>query len=179
MRINNASIVNSLRGLITRLTGNHSLQQDLLQEALIHLWLIETRRPGQTNSWYLQSCRFHLQHYMSSGRSVDSAKRRAGQVEMAESPEIEETEIAEPQDSLLSEVCSRDILGMLSEHLSHHERAVLKCLAEGLGPREIGRRLRISHTMAIKHRCKIAEVLTQLESRYGARGTLSVTRYAA
>src|SRR6266404_3118644 len=65
----------SLVRMIRKMTANPTLCQDLLQEALIHLWLTETRRPGQTESWYLQSCKFHLLHYLASGRSVDCTKR--------------------------------------------------------------------------------------------------------
>jgi DNA-directed RNA polymerase specialized sigma24 family protein len=168
MYMDEPAMVNSLRRLVTRLTWNRSLQQDLLQEALIHLWLIETRRPGQTISWYLQSCRFHLQHYLSSGRSVDSAKRRAGQVDPQDPLDTEETETSE--DLLFSEVSTRDLIELLSHHLSPPEKAVLDCLAEGLGPREIGRRLQISHTMARKHRFRIAELLTRLDSHRADQG---------
>src|ERR1051325_11574088 len=113
------SMVNSLKALATRLTGNHSLQQDLLQEALRHLWLIETRRSGQTTSWYLQSCKFHLLHYLSSGRSVDSAKRRAQQVQFQtglQAEDSEENHILGMEDLLLSEVSARDLIGLLSQH---------------------------------------------------------------
>ena len=168
MYVNDPSVVNSLKGLVTCLTWNPSLQQDLLQEALIHLWLIETRQSGQTPSWYLQSCRFYLQHYLSSGRSVDSAKRRGRQVELKDAPEADETEeirTGNAEDLVFSEVSARDLVGLLSQHLSNDERAVLDCLAQGLGPREIGRRLKMSHTMALRHRCKIAEVLSRLDKR--------------
>ncbi len=57
--------------MIGRITSNFALRQDLLQEALVHLWLTEARRPGQTQSWYLQSSKFHLLHFLASGRSVD------------------------------------------------------------------------------------------------------------
>src|SRR6185436_246604 len=72
----------------------------------------------------------------------------------------------EPSDSgesVFSNVCAREIISMLSHQLQPHENAVLECLADGLGPREIGRRLNISHTMVIKHRCKIASLLSRLE----------------
>jgi DNA-directed RNA polymerase specialized sigma24 family protein len=166
MYVHDPSMVNSLNGLVTRLTWNRCLQQDLLQEALIHLWLIETRWSGQTTSWYLQSCRFHLQHYLSSGRSVDSAKRRSCQVEL-EGDETEEILTSEAEELVFSEVSARDLVNLLSRHLSNDERAVLGCLTEGLGPREIGRRLKMSHTMAVRHRCKIAEVLNRLD-KHGA-----------
>src|SRR5216683_672776 len=82
-----ASLRESLAHIIRGLTPNAALREDLLQEAMIHLWLTETRRPGQTRSWYLQSCRFHLQHYLASGRSIDSAKRRSSQVHFDDQPD--------------------------------------------------------------------------------------------
>jgi DNA-binding CsgD family transcriptional regulator len=71
----------------------------------------------------------------------------------------------EAEDVMLSEVSARDLVGLLSPHLSNDERAVLDCLTDGLALREIGRRLGISHTMALRHRCKIAEMLIRLERR--------------
>jgi DNA-binding NarL/FixJ family response regulator len=65
-------------------------------------------------------------------------------------------------DSVLSAVCARDLVAALSPQLEPPEKAVLDCLADGLGPREIGRRLNISHTMVIRHRCKIASLLNRL-----------------
>src|ERR1043166_6888258 len=79
-----ASLKESLAHMIARLTPNKALREDLLQEAMIHLWLTETRRPGQTRSWYMQSCRFHLQHYLNSGRRIDSATRWRDQLPLDE-----------------------------------------------------------------------------------------------
>src|SRR5437899_3102343 len=78
MYLDEPSMKDSLLRMTGRMTPNLALRQDLLQEALIHLWLTETRRPGQTKSWYLQSTRFHLQHHLASGCSVDSTKRAWG-----------------------------------------------------------------------------------------------------
>src|SRR5258708_37366966 len=72
----------SLVRMARRITSNVTLREDLLQEALIHLWLTERRRPGQTRSWYLQSCKYPLLHYLASGRRGDSTKRPAGQMLM-------------------------------------------------------------------------------------------------
>jgi len=154
-----------LRRLVQNITSNPVLWDDLFQEALIHLWITETRRPGQTKSWYLHSCKFHLLHYLASGRSVDSIKRRDGQIDFeAESDyEVGVRGVLDTGDSVLSAVCARELIALLSRQLLPPEKAVLECLADGLGPREIGRRLNISHTMVIKHRCKIASLLTRLE----------------
>src|SRR5438093_4533372 len=69
-----------LRGIVNRIARDGTAREDLLQTALIHLWLIEERRPGQTPSWYLQSCKYHLRNCLSVGRSIDSHKRRNGRV---------------------------------------------------------------------------------------------------
>src|SRR5262245_45089689 len=156
-----------LRRLVRTITANPVLWDDLFQEALIHLWRIESRRPGFTRSWYLQSCKYHLRHYLAAGRSIDSMKRREGQVQpqFEADPESDLYELEESGESILSDVCAREIITMLSRQLLPPEKAVLECLADGLGPREIGRRLNISHTMVIKHRCKIASLLSRLERK--------------
>ncbi len=165
MLVDEASTRESLGRLIRRMTGNLALREDLLQEALIHLWLTQARRPGQTKSWYVQSCKFHLLHYLASGRSVDSAKRRGRRFEPDDDADKEERylEVGDSGNSVYTWVSARDIISSLSPQLAPHERAVLNCFADGLGPREIGRRLNMSHTMVIKHRHKIAALLTRLE----------------
>src|SRR5258708_4490106 len=161
------SLRDCLERMIRRITDDLELRDDLLQEALLHLWQAQARRPNQTQSWYLQSCKFRLQHYLATGRSVDSAKRRRGRMHI--DPEAEESEgILDQIDtgaSVLGNVSARDIMSILSPLLEGHERLVLECFADGLGPREIGRKLAMSHTMVIKHRRKIAALLRHLEKR--------------
>ena len=167
----------ALTRMIRRLTPNPALREDLLQEAMVHLWLAQTRRPAQTRSWYLQSCRFHLQHYLNSGRSIDSGKRWRHQMPMTEHSEDEEA-AAEPGDSgnsVVNSVSVREIMSLLSLALTRQEQAVLDCLADGLGLREIGRKLKLSHTMVIRHRRKIAAVLIRLELPSPNRGLASHT----
>jgi DNA-directed RNA polymerase specialized sigma24 family protein len=159
------SIRDSLVQMIRRLTPNLALREDLLQEATVHLWLTETRRPGQTRSWYLQSCRFHLQHYLNFGRSIDSAKRWRDQLPISEfSEDLDSSrDRGDSGNSVFTCVSAREIMSLLTPHLTTQERAVLNCLAEGLGAREIGRKLKLSHTMAIRHRRKIAQLFNRLE----------------
>ena len=166
MCLDEPSVKDSLLRMTGRITPNFALRQDLLQEALIHLWLTETRRPGQTKSWYLQSSKFHLLHYLGSGRSVDSTKRGRGHARLEQDSEQPEEfpELVDPGESVVSQVIVRDIISLLSLHLCPRGNAVLDCLADGLGVREIGRRLEMSHTMVIRHRSKIASLLLKLES---------------
>lgn len=149
------------------MTPNKSLHDDLMQEAKLHLWLTGHRRPGQTLSWYLQSCRFHLQHYLNSGRSIDSTKRWRNQAPLDESPNDDDEISNSPADSgnsVVTCVSAREIIAVLKRRLSLPEQAVLDCLADGLGVREIGRKLELSHTMVMRHRHKIASLLTRLET---------------
>jgi RNA polymerase sigma factor (sigma-70 family) len=157
-----------LGAMIFRLTSNLALRDDLMQEAMIHLWQIQQEQPGQTRNWYLQNCRFHLLHYLSAGRSVDSPKRRNSQVQ----PESEDApdEFMAPlasHDHVLEDVSARDILLLLTERLSEREQIVLRFLVDGLGPREIAKRLKLSHPMIIKHRRKIAALAVRLEFKPG------------
>jgi len=165
MFVDDSSSRESVARMVRRMSANVALRQDLQQEALIHLWLAETHRPGQTKSWYLQSCKYHLLHYLASGRSVDSAKRRADRLEMPLEEEARETVISavDDGDSVFGWVSARDIISLLSARLLPVERTVLDRFAEGLGPREIGRELGMSHTMVIKHRRKMRDLLRRLE----------------
>src|SRR5260370_5489422 len=106
----------ALGSMVRRMTTNAALRQDLLQEALVHLWLTQSRRPGQTRSWYLQSCKFHLQHYLASGRSIDSGKRRAGQLYLGDSPDDGDgfPDEADSGNTVLTWVSAREIMSLLS-----------------------------------------------------------------
>jgi DNA-directed RNA polymerase specialized sigma24 family protein len=165
MHVDESTTKERLGRLVQNITSNLALWDDLFQEAMIHLWLMEVRRPGQTRSWYLQSCKFHLLHYLGSGRSVDSIKRRDRQLYYEPESDYQGGlgEWVETGESILSHVSARELISLLSRQLLPREKAVLECLADGLGPREIGRRLNISHTMVIKHRCRIASLLSRLE----------------
>jgi len=166
MHVDEPGTKERLGRLVQNITSNRTLWDDLHQEALIHLWTTEVHRPGQTRSWYWQSCRLHLLHYLASGRSVDSIKRRDGQMpyEPQADDQYDLPEVLGPGASVLSSVSARELVFLLSRQLLPAEKAVLDCLADGLGPREIGRRLNISHPMVIKHRCKIASILASLDA---------------
>ena len=162
--VDDSSTKEFLTRLVRRITSNTSLRDDLLQEAMVHLWLMEGHRPGQTRSWYLQSCKFHLQHYLASGRSVDSRKRSNGQVMFAfeDDGHGEWTNQFEADNSFMAHVSAREIISELSKKLRPREKAVLHCLADGLGARDIAKRLKISHPTAIKHRRRIAALAIRM-----------------
>jgi RNA polymerase sigma factor (sigma-70 family) len=164
MLIEDLQTLEQLGRIVIRLTSNPALREDLMQEALIHLWQVQEQNPGQTKNWYLQNCRYHLLHYLASGRSVDSPKRRASQVQPTEQDENSDDLLDrfEGSDTVLQDVSARDMLSSLSKWLSGREMSILQWLSEGLGTREIAKRLGISHPMVIKHRRKIAALAEKL-----------------
>jgi hypothetical protein len=96
---------------------------------------------------------------------VDSPKRARGHIHLKDdSDQAEELPaLIDAGDSVSSQVGAWDIISLLSPNLSPSERVVLDCLADGLGVREIGRRLNMSHTMVLRHRSKIASLLVKFE----------------
>jgi len=151
-------VLDLLDRIVCSLASERALRQDLMQEGLVHLWRIERERPGQTTSWYLQSCRFCLQHYLASGRSVDSIKRRSAQVPLFED-DSESTGLFEQfteECPELNHASARDIISSISRRLKPKECAVLDCLADGLSTRDIAKRLNLSSPTVTKYRRNIA-----------------------
>src|SRR6266487_2857126 len=153
-----------LRRLAARVTPDRASREDLAQEAMIHLWQQELRCPRQSQSWYIQSCLFHLLNYVQRGRSVDSTRRgRARYAITCSSSSIDSA--VDPlvhDESLLPTVCARDILDLLLPKLNRREREILQCLAEGLELGDIARRLRVSRQAVSKQRHKIARIAARL-----------------
>jgi RNA polymerase sigma factor (sigma-70 family) len=151
-----------LRGMVRRLTAERVLEDDLIQEAIIHLWLREKEHPGQSQSWYIQSCRLHLQNFLRKGRSVDSGKHRpTAALHDGEDAEQEEAD-AVSDDRLVALVCARDLVSELSKWLTPVERQILNLGVDGLSLREIAIRLGLSHTTVNKHRRNIAGLASRL-----------------
>jgi RNA polymerase sigma factor (sigma-70 family) len=168
MLIEDFEIREQLGVMVTRLTSNPSVREDLMQEALIQLWQVCEENPGHTKNWYVQNCRFHLLHYLALGRSVDSPKRRASQVQPSEHDEDQEdlSDAFESTNTVLADVSVREIIASLSKVLSAREMAILQWLSEGLCIREIAKYLGISHPMVIKYRRKIAASAQRLSITY-------------
>ena len=149
---------------LAQLSSWHHGQDDLMQEALFHLWQQETECPGQSPHWYLQSCRFHLQNFLRQGRSVDSMKRFRAQVLRREQPD-DGMNLVEPEDpngSLWDEVSANDFMAELSQWLTLQEKDTLLCLMDGLTARETAKRLDVSHTLVNRHRSRIASLALKL-----------------
>ncbi|MEO8429579.1 MAG: hypothetical protein ABI651_21000 [Verrucomicrobiota bacterium] len=164
MLIDCDQIVAIVRRLVSRAAANVSLHEDLMQEALVHLWQQEQRHPGQSQSWYLQSCRYHLQNYLQRGRSVDSAKHRAVCRLSSGDSRIEEGDDETPdgRTCVFAEVSAADMRAQLTKWLTPLERRILALLIQGFSLRETALRLLLSHTAVAKHRRRMALVAGSL-----------------
>ncbi len=158
------AVLNVLGKIVNSLSSREpSWRDDLMQEGLIQLWRSEQERPGQSTSWYLQSCRFRLQHYLDAGRSLDSGKRRNKQV-VADTEEANGLpELLQTDSTTFDEISARDLMCALSAWLKPPERAVLDCLAEGFHPTDIRRRLQLSQPTINNLRRKIADLVARLD----------------
>ena len=162
--IDDARVRETLHKIVTTLTANRALQDDLMQECLIHIWRAENQTPGHTRSWYLQNCRYHVLHWLSAGRSLDSLKRTNGDQRVS----IDELDDCFPFDGyhthgeLLAEVCANDVISTLALELKPSEIAVLRGLADGMRLHEIAVKLKRSYPTVLSYRRKIARVAVKL-----------------
>jgi DNA-binding CsgD family transcriptional regulator len=170
MLVEDVLMCESLRKIVNGFTGDLAMQQDMLQECLVCLWKIESEKPGRTKSWYLQNCRFHVQHWLASGRSLDSHKRAIGgnRVSLCGTDEESALEGYHTNGELFEAVSLRDLVSTLTPLLKPAERTVLRGLAEGLILREIASRSRISYPTALKYRRRIATLTTRLGALFPA-----------
>lgn len=162
--VEDLKICETLRRIVSGLSADATLQEDMLQECLLCLWQAESKSPGQTVSWYLQHCRFHVQHWLFLGRSVDSPKRAgsAHQTPIGWDDADRTLEEYHTNGELLDTVCVRDLIVTLARHLNPKERAVLGGLAEGCVLREAAFKSGLSYPTALKYRRRIAALTIKL-----------------
>ena len=163
MLVEDAGMCESLRRIVIGLTADRTLYEDMIQEGLVRLWTLPSEKPGRTNSWYLQNCRFHLQHWLQRGRSVDSYKRSGAnnRVTIGGGDELP-AEWYHTNGELFEIVSARDIVTTLTCHLPPLEAGVLTGLDAGLRLRDVARELKLSYPTALKYRRKIAGLTVRL-----------------
>jgi len=162
--LEHAHVRETLRRIVSGFSADPVLQQDLLQECMICLWHAEAKKPGKTISWYLQHCRFHVQHWLVLGRSLDSPKRAGAANRIPIDGKDEEPALADyhTNGEVLDTVCARDLVVTLGQHLTPGERVVLGGLAEGMVLREVAGRSNLSYPTALKYRRRIAALTIKL-----------------
>ena len=157
-------MVESLRQIVAKFTSVPELHQDLMQECLLHLWKLEENKPGHTRSWYLQGCRFHLQHLVVSGRSLDSLKRNRLNNRISIHDDEEHSALSDyhTNGEVFESVCFADVISALKREIKPRERQVLGGLADGMTPQEIASKFGISYPTVIKYRRELAKLTVRL-----------------
>jgi DNA-binding CsgD family transcriptional regulator len=147
------------------------LRQDLLQECLLHLWKLEVEKPGHTRSWYLQGCRFHLQHYVAVGRSVDSLKRNCKNSRVNIDDHEEEPALNDHHTNgeVFDNVSFEDVVSILKRQIKPREWQVLSGLVDGMALQEIVSEFGISRPTVLKYRRKLAALTTRLGIAHSVR----------
>ena len=145
------------------MNGHYSFlnDEDLFQEALIHLW--EGHKAGElddkTDSYILQGCYFHLKNYL---RKVNHKARFISLDAIMNEDESPFNETLFIEDKTAQ--CYFDNLnrGMLIEALYNNdfnkkEKETFSLYLEGLTTREIGSRMGVSHVWVVKLMNKIRQ----------------------
>ena len=106
--------------------------------------------------FFEQICGHH--HFRASGRSLDSPKRRGAQAAFADDGDGRDDwlDSLDFDEGIMSEVNAHEIIDLLWNRLELPERKIFARLVEGMGTRQIGRTLHVSHQSVIRHRLKIA-----------------------
>jgi hypothetical protein len=146
-----------------------TVQADMMQECLFHLWRTEREKPNQTRSWYLQSCRFHMQHCLTAGRSLDNPRRGDGEIvgSNGEHPALSEYHT---DGQLFESICFQDTLSTLEGRLTKRQRAVLNGMVKGQTMSEIASTSKLSYPTVLKYRNMIAGLTTKLGIRLPKSG---------
>jgi len=143
-----------LKGIVHKLNGHFTFfnDEDLYQEALIHLWTSWTRDAfeDKTDSYILQGCYFFLKNYLRM------ALDKVPMVRMHDLIGEDDTQIediisitnSEPSFDSLERQFIMDSL--LHTGLTDKERKIVSMVLDGLTVRQIGEQLGISHVMVVK-----------------------------
>src|SRR6059036_1977526 len=123
----------ALHRIVIRMDGNPDTQEDLFQEAWLYFWSSEQHYSEQWVGWHLLGAKFHLQNLRTSGRSLDSSKRRGTQASFPDHSEDCDNwrDSFEFDDGIMSEINAHDIFRLLVDRLEPGEQTILAALFEG------------------------------------------------
>jgi RNA polymerase sigma factor (sigma-70 family) len=154
-------IAPKLRGIVYNINyrSNSLNQEDLFQEAVIHLWqdFKEGKLADKTDSYILQGCFFHLKNYIRKD-AVKVSLISLDALRTDVNTSLEDVFPAQDCCDYLKYLDSKLLVEKMKNNgLTIKEKEVLSFCLAGLTTREIGRRMGVSHVMIIKLKNRIKE----------------------
>ena len=163
--VNDSEIRARLLGIIQGLPAPRDWREDMMQEALAHLCLIQKTRPDEEVSWKLQSCWFHLQHFLRQQHSLDVLKSYSVCAAAQRHPDWDQLDdFAESatQESVFAEVCGREEMALLRKVLTPLQQSILQDLVDEFYGAEIAVRHGLSAQSVSKHLKQIEKLALEI-----------------
>lgn len=149
-----------IKSISRRLNGHFTFfnDDDLCQEALIHLWLLsrDGKLDDKTDSYILQGCYYHLKNYIRT--SLDKMNAVSLENPVDEYGTLLKDLIESQDAATINDMEERILLDFIErDKLNDREKGVLDFVIAGLTTREIGAKLNISHVAVIKIKKRIKD----------------------
>jgi len=152
-----------LKGIAYKLRRSHPAgleDEDLLQEALIHLWQDYNygKLEDKTDSYILQGCYFYLKNHIR--KAADKAILLSMYSPAGEDcpAELEDVLLLKNPGALFIDVNNKVLIEeILNDGLTSREKKVFSYLLEGYTVREIAKELGVSHVSVVKSSKRIKE----------------------
>ncbi len=153
-----------LRGIAFKLRGFVSFlsEEDLYQEAVLHLWQDYNRGriKDNTDSYILQGCYYHLRNYIRVVKdkktlvSLDAAAREDEGPILQQSLYLTDERSLGYLDNLNDKLLAEAIR---NNGLNGREKSIIEYFSQGMTTREVGRRLGVSHVSIVRAMTVIRE----------------------
>ena len=153
----------TLKRITYRLNGHFSFfnDEDLFQEALIHLWEVfqAGKLQDKTDSYILQGCHFHLKNYLRKVRPKMKLVSLDLLINDEDGRRLEESLLLQGEDSQndIDYLNNKLLVEVIQNNgFTKREKDILSFCSQGLTTRAMGEKLGISHVRVIKlmHRIK-------------------------
>ena len=140
--IQNKVVQSKLKAIARDLGNEKSDSEDLMQEMMIHLWKVEQDRPGMTESWYLQNCKFFARDLVCKGTSIDTRRRTEVMLISKDGPDQQKIVLSKPveQYDFRSELIVKELIARIMGKLGEAQRRVFRALLTGMTLTEIGKK---------------------------------------
>lgn len=144
----------TLKRITHKLNGRFTFfnDEDLYQEALIHLWLDykEGELVDKTDSYILQGCYFHLKNHIRKVQDKTNLVSLNCLIDEDDN-NLEEILCVQNPESCFDDLESKFLMERIqNDNLTKREKETFCLCLEGLTTRQIGRKLGISHVRVVK-----------------------------